>query len=385
MSGIFIWLSARRLVSDDGALLTAAVYLYLPYGVFASRSFQPEPLMMLLFAGFFWALVRWDAAKQNEENTWGWAITTGLFGGAAIFIKMTIVFLVFGALAGAFLKLRALKKTFSDLQLWVATTLTLIPTAAYLVYGIFIDGFLSQQVNGRFFPDMLLQPSFYLRWGLKLEFVVGYGILSLTILGIFLFPDKNRRIILGLLAGYLAFGLYFNYHFSTHDYYQIPFILIASLAIAPLADAIKSALQTHYLQKLIPQIVLTIGLATAILGSAWHTRSDLLATDYRPLAEVYADIGDTLRNEGKIIALSEDYGNRLDYWGWFYAANFPSMGDLWYHEKRGSDKNIDNLIKKYINDYDYFLVTDFDEWALQDDLRAYLTENYSLLLKMTII
>jgi hypothetical protein len=53
IGGIFIYLLARNLFSKDAALFATAFYLILPYGVLASRSFQPDPLMVALIVGFW--------------------------------------------------------------------------------------------------------------------------------------------------------------------------------------------------------------------------------------------------------------------------------------------------------------------------------------------
>ena len=42
-----LWSIAARLASPAGAALAAAIYLFLPYGIVASRNFQPDPLMTL--------------------------------------------------------------------------------------------------------------------------------------------------------------------------------------------------------------------------------------------------------------------------------------------------------------------------------------------------
>jgi len=59
VGGIFVYLLARDLVSTDGALLSLAFYLFAPYGIFASRSFQPDPLMVMLIVAFWWLVYRW--------------------------------------------------------------------------------------------------------------------------------------------------------------------------------------------------------------------------------------------------------------------------------------------------------------------------------------
>ena len=333
--GIFLFFAAKRLVSPDGALLTASFYLYLPYGVLASRSFQPDPLMMLLIAAFIWALASWD-----DERTWLKAVLAGLFGGFAILVKMIAVFFIAVAAIVVVLKAKTLKEALKDAQIWTIAILSVLPIALYFVYGVFIDGFLTQQFGGRFFPEMLILPSFYLRWGLKLNTVVGYLAIALSVLGLTLFPSKKKGILLGLWGGYILYGLYFNYHFSTHDYYQIPFIIVAALSLAPFGELVSETLRTRLSKSILPRFIFTSVWILALLGAAWTVYTELRATDYRPLAESYLEVGNLLRDEGSVVALSKDYGYRLNYWGWLNTAHWPSEGDLWYQEKRGDPQEV---------------------------------------------
>ncbi len=384
IGGIFLFFTTKRLVSPDGALLTASVYLYLPYGVFASRSFQPDPLMMMLIAAFIWALVGWEECAEKEPRSkgfqplWAWAILAGLFGGFAILVKMTAVFFIAGTAIVTVLKTKSLKDALKDAQVWTIAILALLPTALYFFYGIVLDGFLAQQFGGRFFPAMLIQPSFYLRWGLKLDAVVGSLLIALSIVGTLLFPKKKNGVLHGLWLGYILYGLYFNYHFSTHDYYQIPFIIIAALSIAPLGEIISATLRSRVSNNFLPRLILLAAWTLALLGAAWTVRSQMRAVDYRPLAESYREIGDMLRDEGSVVALSKDYGYRLNYWGWLNTAHFPSAGDLWYQEKRGDPQVLAEVFDKHTKNRRFFLITDFEEWEKQIELREYLFANYPL-------
>ncbi len=373
IGGIFLFFTTKRLVSPDGALLTASIYLYLPYGVFASRSFQPDPLMMMLIAAFIWTLAIWA-----DKHGWIWAILAGLFGGFAILVKMTAVFFIAGTAIVTVLKAKSLKDALKDAQVWAIAILALLPTALYFFYGIVIDGFLTQQFGGRFFPAMLTQPSFYLRWGLKLDAVVGFLLIALSIVGTLLFPKKKNGILHGLWIGYILYGLYFNYHFSTHDYYQIPFIMIAALAIAPLGEIISTSLRSRVSNSFLPRLILLAAWTLALLGAMWTVRTQMHSVDYRPLAESYREIGDMLRDEGSVVALSNDYGYRLNYWGWLNTTHFPSAGDLWYQEKRGDPQAFAEVFDKHTKNRKFFLVTNFEEWEKQIELREYLFANYPL-------
>ena len=372
VSALFLFLTARKLSSPDGSLLALSFYLFLPYGVYASRSFQPDPLMMMFLAAFVWALANWSAAEE-----WRWTLLAGLFGGAAILVKTVAVFFVAGAAGGAVLKRHHLKNALRDIRVWSIAILSLLPTALYFYYGIVVDGFLSRQFGGRFLPELLTTPSFYLRWGLNLNQVVGYLVIALAPLGLLLFPRSKNGMLRGLWLGYIAYGLYFDYHFSTHDYYQIPFILIAALSLAPLGEMLSKTLRTRRKGWLPPTLLLGAW-TLVLLAAAWTVRTELRTADYRPLASTYREIGDQLRDEGKVVALTEDYGYRLNYWGWLNVTHFPSSGDLWYQEKRGDPQEFATVFEKHTQNRAFFLITDFDEWEKQDKLRDYLTEHYPL-------
>ena len=91
---VFIALLAFEWIGAWGALVAAAFFLAWPYGVVASRAFQPEPLMVALIAAALWAALRWEASRR-----WGWAAAAGLLAGLAIYIKSVAVFFIGPAFA----------------------------------------------------------------------------------------------------------------------------------------------------------------------------------------------------------------------------------------------------------------------------------------------
>ena len=371
--GIFVFLAVRRLISPDGALLSLAFYLFLPYGVFASRSFQPDPLMIALIAGFIWAVSAWD-----EEQTWGWAILAGLFGGLAILVKTVAVFFVAGGALGIVFGGMGLRKAWKNIQIWSIALLSIMPTAIYFFYGVVMSGDLAQQFSGRFFPEMLLSPFFYLRWELKLNEVIGHLSIVLSFLGLLLFRQKKQSLIIGLWLGYIVYGMVFAYHFSTHDYYQLPFILVAAISLASLGDIFSKIFVERWGNSLSRQLVVGGLLLFAVVATSWSVRAELRAVDFRPQADTYAEIGNLLRPEGGVISLSDDYGYRLAYWGWLRTMHWPSLGDLGYQQKRGKSQTFAQVFESNTNGRSFFLVTDMAEWELQTELQAHLVERYPL-------
>lgn len=140
----FLFLLARKLTSIDGAIAAIAFYLFLPYAIIASRSFQPDPLMIMLIIIFWWAIYEWAfSSPKNGMRAWQFAILAGLFGGLAIFIKFVAAFFVIGGGVGALLLgRRPLIEVLRKPLVYIMSTLGIIPGAAYAIYGVFIAGIL---------------------------------------------------------------------------------------------------------------------------------------------------------------------------------------------------------------------------------------------------
>src|ERR1043165_7624443 len=67
IGGVFLFLLAREFVSFEGALVATAYYLIFPYAIIASRSFQPDPLMIMLMLGFLWTFASWCDLTPNAS------------------------------------------------------------------------------------------------------------------------------------------------------------------------------------------------------------------------------------------------------------------------------------------------------------------------------
>lgn len=369
IGGVFLFLLARRLASTDGAFAATVFYLFLPYAVIASRSFQPDPLMTMLIVIFLWAAYRWS----EEPFSYRWAIIAGLFGGFAIFIKFPAVFFVAGGGLGAVLSRASVREALKNPRLYVMTILGILPGAVYFVYGVFIAGYLGQRFSGRFIPSLLINPSYYLGWVNMLNLVVGGLALTLGLLGLYFFEKEKRRFLLGLWAGYALFGFYFNFHISSHDYYSLPLIPIIALSLAPLGGVLLSKL-AEVAPFGIPRALIVCTLLFGLFAVNWNARNQLSAVDYRPEAGMWAEIRETV--EGYNLAgLTQDYGSRLLYWGWRTSVAWPTYGDLYYRsELRGSEFDFDAFFDQTVQRRDLFIVTDFHELERQPLLKERLKE-----------
>jgi hypothetical protein len=159
LGGAALFFLVDELVSTDGAFIALTYYLFVPFGIVASRSFQPDPLLTALIIFSWWTFFRW-----YRTSTWKWAILAGFFAGAAMIVKSTAVFFLLIAFALLVLQKDPLKKLIRDKQVWSILALSGVPVLAYHVYGVFIVGSLGEQFRGRFFTQMLSELSYYIKW-----------------------------------------------------------------------------------------------------------------------------------------------------------------------------------------------------------------------------
>jgi hypothetical protein len=366
IGGIFIYLLARDMLSVDGGVLALAFYLLVPYGIFASRSFQPDPLMVVLIVAFWWLIYRWTL-----KPTWKWAVFAGLVGGFAIFVKFVAAFFVIGGALGALLGRFKLRELIRNPQVWALGALGVLPGISWILYGKLVLGLFSGDMSGRFIPALLGDLAFYIQWQTKGAAVATSIGIMLGLLGIFILRDRAvRTFLLGIWGAYLVFGLYFNYHISTHDYYSLPLIAIVALSLAPLGDWFFGRLMeagAGWVRAAIFFILLY-----GVFSVTWNVRDEMKSVDYRPQEVHWTEIRASLGTETSVIALTEDYGNRMAYWGWMKTALWPSSGDLNQAQARGHQRDIDELFEEIAAQKSYFLVTDLEDFAKQTELQERL-------------
>jgi hypothetical protein len=197
--------------------------------------------------------------------------------------------------------------------------------------------------------------------------------IMLALLGFFLANDKKMRsFMLGLWGAYLLYSLFFNYHVATHDYYHLPFIPVVAVSLGPFggwffARLAESTVRGY--ERSAALVILVLGLVMVV----WNVRNQMKAVDYRPEAEMWAEIGELIEDKS-VIALTQNYGSQLEYWGWRTVPTWPYTGDPVYAKIRGNDAFFERLFADYSSRKEYFLVTDFKEFDQQVELRERLYE-----------
>lgn len=389
--GAALYALIRRVFAPGGrfaALFGLAFYLILPWGVLATRTFQPDPwmVMWILFAAY--ALYRW---AESRALCWRWTLLAGLFSGLAILIKVYAVFpvagMAFGLLAGDLLlsekeaplltRLRALARR---PQIWAAALLAAaIPAVYYLSLGERSSSFASFWIFS--FTDLLLDRKFYIQWLGLIRGLMDVMIFFAALLGVFLFPPRGRALLAGLWAGYFLIGATFPYQIYTHDYYSLVLVPIAAISLAVYADWMGSRVrrQPFFWKAVFAAVFLCIA------GYyAWAARSQVIVVNNRAEPEAWQRMGAELPQQGSIIAITHDYGNRLKYYGWRTVNKlWPTLADqqLTAAANAGSPADRQNFEEYFLQEtagMDFFLVTLFADLEAQPELKNMLYNHYPL-------
>lgn len=389
LGGLALFDLARRMVSASGgasnapvagALVALAYYVALPFGVQASRAFQPDPGMVVWII-----LVSWSAYRWSETGAWRWALAAGAAAGLAVFTKAVALYPVAGMLIALMLAgcwesrpgragglLRRLGRIIRSPQAWLIAALTLAPT---LLFYLGRSGRASEYFSSwtLALSHLLLQPITYLRWLKLVQELVTPFALALALIGVGLARGRARALLLGLWAGYFVYGLFLPYQMTSHSYYHLQLVPLVALSLAPLAGRAAGWLDARPA----PWRFLAAGAALLLLTYAsWQALIPLYGRDYRNERSYWQEIASYLPADGKIIALTQDYGYRLMYYGWRKVVLWPNRGEIKLSVLRGSGKEFLDFFARRIEGKSYFLITAFGQFADQPELGKILNENF---------
>jgi hypothetical protein len=227
---------------------------------------------------------------------------------------------------------------------------------------------------------LLADPSVYARWFSLVQDLMGLSILLLSLVGILIARPRPRRLLLGLWIGYALYGLFFPYQIYTHNYYHLQLVPIVALSLLPVAQLVLDKLGEQ------PKIwqLLFIGVALAgIAYPAWESIAELKADNYRSEPAYWQEIASYLPVDGKIVALTQDYGYRLMYYGWRKVSLWPNRGERQLAVLRGRDKQFEEYFTRMTDGKSYFLITAIRQYNDQPDLKETLESRYPLLAQAT--
>jgi hypothetical protein len=377
IGGVFLYLIARRLVpSPDAAIVATAFYLFLPFGVVASRSFQPDPFMVMLLLSSIWAFLRFreHPGRIRLGLVIGLAAATLLIKPVAIFV-LAAVFVALQLGRGG---VRSLARSSSVGVLAVS----ILPSLLFYGYGMLVSSPLQAYAGSSFLPALVANRFFWRGWLTYVDDVIGFPILIIALVGLLASSRGfSRRLLVGLWIGYVGFCIVLSYRIATHDYYHLQLVPIVALSIAPVAAVLVERLLAGRGTGRIGLQTAAVGiLGLALLTSAMATRARLVARsglENRP--RIAADIGRYVAHSTNTVYLSSDYGLSLEYHGELAGRPWPLVSDLEFERLAGTTPlDAERRFHAEFAAYspDYFIVADPEEFERQPDLKRFLMANF---------
>ncbi len=421
IGGMFLYLIAQKTISVNAAIFSTAFYLFLPFGISMSRSFQPDSMMIMLLLLSIFAILWYDERRSMSR-----LVIAALVSSAAIFIKPVCVFLLFGGLISIGVYRQGIRKSLINRHLPVFTVISLLPAVIY----IFNAKFLLTQSQISFIPGLIIKPFFWKEWLTMIGHVVGYIAFAAAFAGLLMFPKGlAKALLIGLWIGYFAFGLAFNTRISTHDYYTAIFIPVAALSLGPLGVSAVRGIGRVFRRWRGAVVASGIFLLMVLLAAGLYMRNihwreiapdvkDKLQTvgavigvnpqfikfvkpDLQRDVRIAEEIGKIVNHSTKTLILAADYGNSLVYLGELSGFPWPTTGFFstvrrWGKRVIGAKERFNDtgrgilteedeyldpslLIKQ--SDLEYFIVTDLQDYRKQPDLVEFLTGNFPILVQ----
>jgi len=367
-----LYLLVKKYLPINGAMAALIFYELLPFGVIASRSFQPDPLMVLLMLCSLLFQVRWA-----EQDTWKNALLAALFTGLTVFVKTTAVFFV-GIPFVALVLSTGWKQALKNPRVYTMAAISLLPAILFTWLSATVGGNSGNLFGSRFFPQLFSQPSWYQKWFMMAKSVVDYIPLFLAVLGIFLIPKGKFRILyISLWVGYVLFGFTFAYHIYTHNYYHLPLIFMVAIGVGAVFAILMERLHSLHLNVLARLFICAVFLFAAAL-LVLKSRSELLDANYRYEETYWKNLGDKIGHDKKVVALTHDYGYRLSYWGFISPRLWATQGDQAVDRLSGTaEKPFEDQFSQSTQGYDYFLVTLINDFNSQANLHDYLMDHFT--------
>jgi 4-amino-4-deoxy-L-arabinose transferase-like glycosyltransferase len=377
VSAVFLYLLARKLISPDAAVISISYFLFLPYGVRASRSFQPDPLMIMMFVAAAYSVFKYYKRPTTQMLT----ITCAL-SAIAVFVKPVSLFPLFGIFIAMRLSMKNIRKIILGRDMIIFVVASVIPIIIYSLYAYFIAGFMKDQEGRTFVPDLYMEPSYWKGWFRLASSTIGKWPLFLSLAGILIVRSGMKKsFLLGLWIGYIIFGLIFTIHISTHDYYHLILIPIVALSLGGAATVLLEWLASN---RGIWRLGVWILFIFSILISFRSSVAWLNDTGFEARIMLDKQIGALVNHSANTLYLDSHNGTRLRFYGKIAGVQWPTRNDFAYIEMKGEPhakgkELLEQIIKE--KSPEYFIISSFEELEGQEDLKETLDNEYFIVVK----
>jgi hypothetical protein len=389
---VLLFALARRFVQAWAALLAVLVYLFFPFPLIASTSFQPDPLMVMLFLAASVAILR-----HHERPTRSRFVAAALLSAAAVFVKPGIAtFFVLPLFAALAIVRTGFRGAIVRPCAYVFAVLTLLPALVFYAYSSITERFVEGRIGLSVNPQLLGESFYWRDWLAMIEDVLrppffgdrlALAVLVVSVSSVFLARTTTQRaVLLSLWTGYAVFGLTVSNYVSTHNYYSLPVVPIAALSLAVVAAALDARARPWLTRRWVQVGVTMLVVAFVAVGVNAGRTLGVPKPDrqYERRAEVYERIGAVVHHTPRALVLG---GTGLWHHAWIAGRYWPGQGDLdWERRYNGlrrmeADERFVTTDERYypaVGTMDpapsVFIVGEPIELALQPDLSVLLSD-----------
>ncbi|HVX30185.1 MAG TPA: glycosyltransferase family 39 protein [Nitrolancea sp.] len=375
--GYFLYLIALRITDGPAAIFSVAFYLFLPFSIIASRSFQPDPLMIMLLLLSIWLMLRY----YERPTTSALLIAAGA-AALAFLVKPVSLFVIVSAFVAMGIAQNGIRRTIFGRATVIFGAVLVLPTLGAYLYGIVTGRFLLGEAEKTVIPRLLVTTFFWQHLLDNIGAVVGFGAFTLALIGVLLVREGlPRALLIGLWAGFGIFCIAIDYNVAAHDYYQLQLIPIVALSLGPVAAIVIQHLRPVY-SHWFWGLALSAIVLLALLLSVSVARPRLVSPGSQRLVSAEEQIGAQVDHSTDTVFLASDYGVSLEYHGLMSGYPWPLASDLEWERLTGSESpdaqaRFDTWFAQ--RSPEYFIVLDMNEFEQQPDLQAFLTERYPVL------
>jgi hypothetical protein len=392
LGALFLYLLARRFAHGWAALFGVAVYLFMPFPLVASTSFQPDPLMVTLIVASILAIVRHHERPTRQRLCGALGVSA-----AAVFIKPGIAaFFILPTFAALAIARSGTRRAFASPSFYVFPALSFLPAIALYLYGAIAGAFLQGKIHESVDPHLLRESIFWRGWLDMIRAVLRpplFGdraaLLVLIVAASAILVARTRvqrAVLLALWGGYFLFGLTIDNYVSTHDYYSLPLVPIVALSLAAIASALGNLLHGPLSRRSV-QIGSAVLAAVALAGVVAARGGSLGLPPVNRVADrripEYEYIGRIVNHSPRVLLLGSA---GVWQYGWIAGRYWPGQSDLSWErlQDRLPPMNAGERFRTTDERYwpavgamhprpRFFVVTEPMELVLQPDLCALLS------------
>jgi len=403
----FLYKIGIMLMRTRAAIFAAAFYLFVPFGIFTSRKFQPDVLMVMMMLISIYAQLRFF-----ENGTVEWFLMAAVLTGLAILIKPMSIFLVLGAFIALSVNRWGWVRIILQKKFLNFIIIAVLVGCSYYIYGLLISGWLRVQIDQRIYPHLLATFPFWKGWLMMIGKGVGWIAFGGAIYGYLLARGRMKVLLAGLGTGYVVYGLVFSYHIHTHVYYHLGLIPVVGLALGPVgeriiirvckfpagrkwimiiaaavllvgAGVVFSNMRYERLRQIDVNLRNKLEMVSNFIGFDPHDAINIIS-DFGHAIKTMKEIGDRVNHSDKTIMLSLAYSKSLEYYGNIAGINWPQRADMLLEQMRGgrligAQERFEKLCSKIKPEY--FIITSREEFNKQEDLKVLLNGKYPLLIE----